>query len=157
MRCDERGLTLVELMAVLVVAALLGSLAVPRLGPVLDKMRLEADAREIAGMLRLARQEAISTGQPQTVLFYPYASIYRHQGRKNIHLRSGVEYLGTTTFRSVYSGGPPGCTFYPTGAVGPQAGTVTLHNQRDERLYIVVNPVVGRVRVSAQEPADWAL
>lgn len=153
MKSGEKGFTLLELLIVLAILALLCTAVLPSLLPVLDKIRLQADARDLAQALRLTRQQAISTGKPAAVYIYPYASLYRVQNGSNLSFREGVKCVDTT-LGPAYSGGPPACTFYPSGAPLPRAGTVVLANKRGEKAYIIVNPVVGRVRVS-NSPPDW--
>lgn len=154
MRLDHKGLTLLELIAAMALLALAALMVVPRLEPVLDRIRLQSDAREMAAVLRTVRQDAIITGKPATVCFYPFASLYRISGGETLRLRPGVKMLGST-FGKAYPGGPQACTFYPNGAPEPQAGTVILQNNRGEKQYIIVNPVVGRVRISDEPPGGW--
>ena len=60
----QRGVTLVELLIVLVVTGILLGLATPNLSGVLQRNQLLGQANEIAAALSLARSEAISRGQP---------------------------------------------------------------------------------------------
>lgn len=155
MKSGDKGFTLIELLLVMALLGLLSMAVLPRMLPVLDKIRLQSDARDVAQALRLTRQQAISTGKPAAVYIYPYASLYRIQDGKNLCFREGVKCVDTT-FGSAYPGGPPACTFYPGGAPLPHAGTVVLANKRGEKAYIIVNPVVGRVRVSNSPPSGWS-
>lgn len=140
---------------VMALLGLLSAAVIPRMLPVLEKIRLQSDARDVAQALRMARQQAISTGKPVAVYIYPYASLYRVQDGKNLRFREGVKCV-ETTFAPAYAYGPPACTFNPGGAPLPRAGTVVLANQRGEKAYIIVNPVVGRVRVSNSPPSGWS-
>lgn len=154
MKSGEKGFTLLELLLVMAILGLLSAAVMPRMLPVLDKIRLQSDARDVAQALRLARQQAISTGKPAAFYIYPYASLYRVQNANSLHFREGIKCIDTS-FAPAYSGGPPACTFHPNGAPLPRAGTVVLANQRGEKTYIIVNPVVGRVRVSNNPPTGW--
>lgn len=59
-----RGLTLLELMAVLALLALLGGLALPSLAGSLQRHRLMAAAQHLAADLAEARHEAARSGEP---------------------------------------------------------------------------------------------
>ncbi|NLB53619.1 MAG: hypothetical protein GX808_11900, partial [Syntrophomonadaceae bacterium] len=48
----------------------------------------------------------------------------------------------------------PACTFSAAG-VPSSGGTVTLTNKYNKRLYIILNPVAGRVRVDENPPENW--
>lgn len=60
---QEQGVTLVELLIVLVVTAVLLGLATPNLSGVLQRNQLLGQANELASALALARSEAVSRGQ----------------------------------------------------------------------------------------------
>lgn len=154
MKSGEKGFTLLELLVVMAILGLLSMAVMPQMLPVLDRIRLQSDARDVAQALRAARQQAISTGKPAAVYIYPYASLYRVQDGKNLPFREGVKCVDTS-LAPAYSDGPPACTFHPSGVPLPRAGTVVLANQRGEKAYIIVNPVVGRVRVSNSPPSSW--
>ena len=64
-----RGLTLVELTIALVIAAMLGAMALPSFAAMLQQRRLAAAAQALAADLGEARQEAIRRGQPVTLRF----------------------------------------------------------------------------------------
>jgi Tfp pilus assembly protein FimT len=136
-------------MAIVVLAA---GIAAPVLAKTAASVQLQADARQMASLLRMARQQAMTSGQPTTVVFYPSSAKYKLMGSAYHYLRPGIRYVGNTTF-TVKSGGQPVCGFYPSGAPS-SGGTVTLGNS-SERRYVIVNPVAGRIRVSDSPPADW--
>jgi Tfp pilus assembly protein FimT len=69
MRRDEAGITLIEIAVVLVVVALLSAAIFPALGNVLQIMRSKGAAEEIASAVRLARQYAITRGNPHCIQF----------------------------------------------------------------------------------------
>lgn len=149
---NDKGYTLIELIAVMAILALAAAITFPALAQPLVNAKLESDARQMASALRMARQEAITSGQPRTVIFYPGNDKYKILGQSTYYLKSGINYVGDTTF-TMRSGGKPACAFSPSGAPS-SGGTVTLQSQAG-RLYIIVNPVAGRVRISDSPPTSW--
>lgn len=134
------------------IIALAFGIATPLLSKTLESVRLKSDARQMASLLRMARQEAITSGEPRTVVFYPNNAKYKISGQSTYYLQSGVAYVGATTF-TMRVGGLPACGFSPSGAPS-SGGTVTLGNS-NKRMYVIVNPAAGRVRVSESPPEDW--
>lgn len=60
----QRGLTLIELLAGLLMLAILATLAVPAFGALVDSQRRQDTAHQLASGLRMARSEAIVRSQP---------------------------------------------------------------------------------------------
>ena len=71
-----RGFTLLELLAVLLIMALMMGLFMPTIGA-RTGMALRAQARELASTLELARQRAVMTGVPHRVLVDVDEGFYR--------------------------------------------------------------------------------
>jgi Tfp pilus assembly protein FimT len=59
-RNNNRGVTLLEMMIIAVVIGITSTLAIPRFGQVMDKLRLKTAGRDIVSSLRLARANAVS-------------------------------------------------------------------------------------------------
>ncbi len=147
---NEKGYTLIELLLVLMIMSVLMAMTFPAIDGALEDAKLRADANIMAQELRNARFEAVFTKEPKWCFFYKYDNSYR-VNNKTIRLRDSIIFVDTTGF----SGQPPTCVFHPTGAVSP-AGTITLQNERNSKyIYIIINPVVSRVRVSNYPPESW--
>ena len=56
-----RGVTFIELLSLTIVLLILASLAAPRVGRIVEGIRLRGAAWQLAGDLRLARQRAVTT------------------------------------------------------------------------------------------------
>ncbi|MDD3365526.1 MAG: GspH/FimT family protein [Syntrophomonas sp.] len=127
-------------------------MAAPQFSKILASAKLNADARKMASVLKIARQEAISTGQPRTVVFYPNNAQYKITGESSYLLNPGINFVGATNFpKNVQS--LPFCGFAASGAPS-SGGTVVLGNG-NSRLYVIVNPAAGRIRVSESPPLNW--
>jgi prepilin-type N-terminal cleavage/methylation domain-containing protein len=70
-RTDQRGLTAVELMAVLVLVAILGFVAYPFLSNIREVMLVKGAAEQTAAAVRMARQLAITQGSNHCIEFGP--------------------------------------------------------------------------------------
>ncbi|MDD3022856.1 MAG: GspH/FimT family pseudopilin [Syntrophomonadaceae bacterium] len=153
MNCKkEAGFTLLELIVVMALLGMIAVLAVPQYNCVLDNVRLKADAKKMARVLQIARQEAITTGQGKTVYFYPQTTKYTVRDGDTYWFNSGIAYNGSTTFSEHED--KPACVFSPSG-VPSSAGTVTLNNRQGKRLYVIVSVAAGRIRVSEGPPESW--
>ena len=126
----------------MVLMTLVFAMATPLFTETLASARLQTDARQMASLLRLARQSAISSGQAKMVIFYP----------QNAKYKFGISFVGKTTF-TMQVEELPACGFSPSG-VPSSGGTVTLGNN-NELLYVIVNPVAGRIRISNSPPINW--
>jgi hypothetical protein len=150
-KLNEKGVTLVEVLAGMLILILVLSLAGVRTGAAMGRVALEQEAERIAWVLREARQTAITTNQSQAVRFFVHNRQYQVviDGQRHTYtLPAGIEFIGTTTFAAV--GSVPTCTFSPIGA--PNGGTVAIRNARGENRFVIVNPVAGRVRVDTKPP-----
>lgn len=65
----QRGLTLIELIVVIAIAAILLTVAIGGFGTMFSRKRLEGAAAEIATQLQLARTEAVARNVPTRVSF----------------------------------------------------------------------------------------
>lgn len=126
-------------------------LILPRFESSLENIKLRADAEQMAYIIRHCRQEAVFSGEGKWVKFYPQNAKYK-EGKSVYYLNEGISFVGKTTFTRKI-GEQPACIFRPSGAPG-SAGTVTLKN-RFSRVYIIVNPAAGRIRVSDTAPESW--
>jgi Tfp pilus assembly protein FimT len=57
---NNKGITILEIMIMLVILGITTTLAVPRFGQVIDKLKLKTTARDMVSSLRLARSHAVS-------------------------------------------------------------------------------------------------
>lgn len=146
-----------EVIAATAIFSLLLLLTIPAVEGVTYNLKLKAEAEKLAGVMRSARQEAVTSGQPRTVIFYPDGRyrIYNQVNNKynDYRLNNGVEFLGLTTFQSTFLN-YPACTFSPLGNPAG-GGTVTLKITSGDRIYIITNPIEGRIRISSQPPSSW--
>lgn len=148
---QTKGFTLIELLVVLAVTAVLVAVIWPHI-TVLSRWKVQTAAASIVSDLRLARQEAIATGQVSKVVFFIYTNSYqlRLPGENRlVNLPEGIFFEGIT-----FQGNPPYVHFnmlgHPSGG-----GTIILNSCRGDKLYVVVTPVTGRVKVSRTPPEHW--
>jgi len=73
----QRGLTLIELMLVLVIIAALGGIVIPQFAGTRARFELDADARALLAMSRRARMVAVTEGRGCRLAIDPAARSYR--------------------------------------------------------------------------------
>lgn len=134
---------------------ILAAIALPRFGPVLTEVKLNADARQMAGVLRMARTEAITSGETKQVVFYVNDSKnprYLYVGKSTYKLSPGVKFVSSKPFNSKFKN-QPACIFLPSGRA-QQGGTVSLKAE-DKIKYVIVLNATGRIRTSDTPPESW--
>jgi uncharacterized protein (TIGR02596 family) len=87
----SRGFTVLELLVVMAIMVILASLMAPSIGYVLQGSNLSVSGDRLLGILKLARQTALSKNHPVEVRFYRYADADQAEsGLANGHYR-GVQ------------------------------------------------------------------
>jgi prepilin-type N-terminal cleavage/methylation domain-containing protein len=119
---SERGITLVELVVVLVILGMVGAAIYPLLGNLLDLTGAKGASEEVAGAIRLARQNAITRGQNFCVQF---------TGTSDTTFE-----IKTASDDNTCDGAPAPGVVYPARGIGHQLAVVTPPNRA-----IVFNPV----------------
>lgn len=141
----QGGFTLLELVATLMILALAAALVMPAVGRGTDTIRTRAEVARLSAMLRHAREQAITTQRPHTVVVDPVA----HQ----VTIRAGADEVRETralpAHLSVQAVPPPALSvrFEPHGvSTGGDfrvaAGSI--------RYRVTVDPLTGRVRAARQ-------
>ena len=164
-RSAVAGFTLIELMVVLVLAAILATLAAPAMSGMVNSMRLTAAVNSLFTSLLLARSEAIKRNARAVVCKsasgdaciasggWEQGWIVFHDANNNAKrdagevimsvepaMRSPIRLNGNSPFASYVSFTPMGQTAYASGAF--QAGTLTVCVESSEPLearQIVIN------------------
>ncbi len=148
---NKKGITLIELVVVMVIIAIGAVLLAPNIGAWLPKYRLRSATRDAVSMLRTAQMKAISTNIPYGVGFDANAcQLYRSSAGLIaeggiINLPSGVQF-NNNTFPINGALGKPFAQFNPDSTSSP--GGVTLQNTKGDQRRITLTTATGRVRIN---------
>lgn len=145
MQPREQGFTLIEILAVLVVLTIVGSLAMARFGVRHSGEILQATAHELASRCRAARTEAIRRGSDQTVVIdMANRLVTTGAYMPSLRISDTISILSETSATERRSQSVAGIRFLPNG--GSTGGKVRLESGK--QTYVVrVNWLTGRVVV----------
>ena len=139
---NRKGVTLIEVIVVLVIIAIAATLAIPNIAAWLPRYRLRTATRDVVSTMRTAQMKAVSTNLEHGVQFYPEEGGYTvyhgtTEGPKQL-LPSGIRFHEITLAGNH-------AVFNPNST--SSSGSVTLRNKRDAEKKIVLFAATGRIRV----------
>jgi general secretion pathway protein H len=143
----ERGFSLVELLAVMLLLGLANMIAVPYLDKSLKRREVKQSALELAAVARELRRRAIYAGSPQLLVFNPQGNSYQTSQRETV-------YLPQTVRIAAISGGEPlggrlrQFLFFPNGSI--LGGEIEIRGHEGSTYLIHIEPLLGRVVVVRQ-------
>ena len=145
---NKKGVTLLELIVVMVIIAIAAALAIPNIAAWLPNYRLKTATRDIVSTMRTAQVKAVTTNIEHRVQFDTEAGSYIIQRRttagtlepdgQSQKIPSGIRFHEITLANNR-------AEFNPNSTSSP--GSVTLRNKRDTEKRIVLFPATGRIRV----------
>lgn len=153
---NKKGITLIELVVVMVIIAIGAVLLAPNIGAWLPNYRLRSATRDAVSMLRTAQMKAVSTNISYGVGFDASAFQLYYQSTAgliaeggNINLPSGVQF-NNNTFLVDGTLGKPFARFNtdstcPNGGI---VGSVTLQNTKGAQRTITVTTATGRIKIN---------
>ena len=147
-RCTRRraaGVSLLELMIVLMIMAIVAALVVPMLGGGVSNTELRSAARQLASGLRLARSEAVSQRRETFLVLDVAGRRFKVDRDPQEHaLPRDVELKLFTAQKDLVNEKTGSIRFYPDG--GSNGGRITVGS--GERKYEVdVDWLTGRVAI----------
>jgi type IV fimbrial biogenesis protein FimT len=144
---NKKGVTLLELIVVLVIIAIAATLAIPNIAAWLPNYRLRTATRDIVSTMRTAQMKAVSNNLEYRLQFNAEGSyILQQRTTAGIWINDGVlqripsgirfHQINLADNRAVFN---PNST--------SSSGNVALRNQRDTEKRIVLFAATGRIRV----------
>jgi general secretion pathway protein H len=141
------GFTMIELLAVILVIAMVAALSPPLFSSAVSVTQHRAAARDVAAMLRLARTEAVAKrvdigvdfDLEQRTMQMPAAT-----NKRIAKIPDGIELNLTTTAAETKNEKQASVRFYPDG--GATGGRVTL-KVRERELRVDIDWLTGRVSI----------
>jgi len=145
----QQGMTLLELLVVLVIASLMLALVAPNVGNVLPGSELKAFARQSAGLLRELRSEAVVQSRIRRLALDREGRLYRSGDRTPARWPDGVEVqLDGGDVPDFYRDPfltEPALLFFPDGS--SNGGTLTLSRVGTGHYTVAVDALSGRVSI----------
>jgi general secretion pathway protein H len=144
-RQPAAGVTLLELLIVLMIMGMIAAFAMPTFSGGVSTTALKSAAREVAAGLRLARGQAITQRAESTLELDVAARAFRVPPDPRVHaLPSGIDLKLFTAQRDLVSDRVGAIRFFPDG--GSNGGRITL--AAGERKYDVdIDWLTGRVAI----------
>jgi type IV fimbrial biogenesis protein FimT len=149
-KMNQKGITIIELVVVMVIIAIGAVLLVPNIGTWLPNYRLRSATRDVVSTLRTAQMKAVSTNSPYGVGFDANScQLYRSSGGlipegSPVNLPSGVQF-NNNTFPVNGALGKPFAQFNPNSTSSP--GGISLLNIKGTQKRITLTTATGRVRI----------
>jgi prepilin-type N-terminal cleavage/methylation domain-containing protein len=153
---NTRGITLAEMMIVVVIMGILASIAVPNLARNIPRIRLKGDARDVASVFRLARMRAVAECRHYGVHFNdgqtpPEYALFHDTDKDGVYnvaadstLFSAALYRKTQITEVNFSDDV--AIFYPDGSSNGGWISLGLVGEGDS-LVVDILPSTGRVKV----------
>lgn len=144
------GFTLIEVLVVIALIALIGSMTAVAMTGGLQGIGLRAASRDIAAQLRYTRAQAIASGRPQRFVIHPFGHLYASPGKGSGKIPDdlGIGFYGAR--QASAQAGEGAIVFYPDGA--STGGSIELSAKRAVRR-ITVAWLTGEVRLETPGPA----
>ena len=154
---NKKGITLIELIIVMVIIAIGAALMVPGFGAWMPHYRLKSAARDIVSTMRTAQMRAVSNNMRYGVAFNTTASppefqLYRNSGGLDLPDGAPISLPTRILFNDI-AGLPkdgPGeqyiIRFFPDSTAEAD-GTITLINNKNTQKSIQVSKSTGRIRI----------
>jgi len=147
---NGKGVTLIELIVVMVIIAIGAALMVPNIGGWLPNYRLRGATRDIASTMRVAQMKAVSNniqyrvnlddgvlGAGNFILQYNSGGLWINEGALQT-LPSGI-IISAITIPAKHADFNPNST--------SSTGSLTLQNTKGSQRRITLTPATGRVKV----------
>lgn len=133
--------------------AILFALAIPVLRGFHERWTLKTTAWRLVSDLRLAQQIAITAGENTRIDFRWEAGDYRMflpVEKTMVKLPEGISYAMNNF---PYVNGVRKLSFTPLGAPS-RGGTVGFKARSGLKIYVILTPATGRIRISPEPPED---
>ena len=141
----QRGVTLLELLIVLVIMAIVAAFTIPMFGGPVSTSELRASARQLAAGLRLARSEAVSERRETFLVLDVAGKRFKVDRDPQEHaLPSRVELKLFTAQNDLVSDNVGAIRFYPDG--GSNGGRITIASG-SRKFDVDVDWLTGRVAI----------
>jgi general secretion pathway protein H len=139
------GVTLLELLVVLMIMAIIAGMSIPLLGSGVSTTELKSAARQVAAGLRLARSEAVATRQDTRVLLDLEHRTFQVERDARVHALPREMQMKLFTAQSDLVDEHVGAIrFFPDG--GSNGGRVTLA-AGERKFEVDVDWLTGRVAI----------
>ncbi|MBO8128750.1 MAG: type II secretion system protein [Peptococcaceae bacterium] len=148
----EAGLTLLEMVIVMLIMGVLLAVAVPSITKTTARANLDTITRQLMADIREARERTMAEKQTYFVRFYPDVEKYKvfKAGGSDrwVEFPAHIDLTSTNfpnheMYFNVITGAPS------------RGGYVTICNtQTSEYRYVIVTPVTGRVRIDNTPPEE---
>ncbi|MGI6648339.1 MAG: prepilin-type N-terminal cleavage/methylation domain-containing protein [Bacillota bacterium] len=145
------GFTLVELLAVLVVLGMVSLMAWPVFNRTLANHQLRQTAEQMAWELRAQQQEAIAFGSSRQIEFSLYGNYYNvlKPELRRVYLPEKIRFHYITIPKT---GGNRYLLDFDILGRPNLGGTIALKNEFGSEQYVIITPVIGRIRISDKPP-----
>jgi len=144
---NKKGVTLLELIVVMVIIGIGAVLVTPNIGGWLPYYRLKSAARDVTSTLRLAQLRAVSTNTPYQVVFDTANGSYvlQYQNTGGFYVaEGGTQSLPTgVRFSTTFAGNVT--TFLPNSTATD--GSVTLNNNKGTTKTVRLLGLTGRIKI----------
>ncbi len=144
MRRPSRGFTLIEVVAVLILIAVVAGAAAFSLGKNLDGAKIRAATRDLTAALRYTRGQAIVKHEQRALEIDVEARTYQAPGRPVVALPEGLDMKLLTASSELTGDGKGLIRFFPDGS--SSGGRITLLRNRYE-WRIEIAWLTGEVRM----------
>ncbi len=147
-----RGFTLIELLIVIGIIGIIVATSIPAYLKYAEQTRLKAATREVIGLLSLARQSAMSSRQPKTVVFDEETSELRLEEPSAIGQMKGVKLPKNVSVHldraRAADEAPNSMVFQPSGTLSGRSATLSLTSHGRTQV-VTVSGITGGITLSS--------
>ena len=142
----KKGITLIELIIVMVIISIGAALMVPSIGAWLPNYRLKSATRDIVSMMRVAQMKAVSTNTDYRVSFNLAGTYILQRNSGGVFFDDGAsQTLPAGILISAISFPANNAEFNPNST--SSTGSITLINTKGSKRKISLTTATGRVSV----------